>query len=124
MLKRAIGLKTSYGDAFGKLLVFVYSLNSNEKQIFLKLSRIVAECDMYFNLDNEEYLFTIIEKRRKRITKSESVLRSQTLSLFDFIYLIVKCACLSEHSDDTCIKTSTRLSAKLCFLFKYHALIH
>ena len=23
MLKRAIGLKTSYGDAFGKLLVFV-----------------------------------------------------------------------------------------------------
>ena len=33
MLKRAIGLKTSYGDAFGKLLVFVdqkyYTLEDN-----------------------------------------------------------------------------------------------
>jgi len=66
---------------------------------------------MHFSLDNEEYLFTIIEKRRKRITKSESVLRSQTLSLFAFIYSVVECACLSERSDDTCIKTSTRLKA-------------
>ena len=26
-------------------------------------------CDIHFNLDNEEYLFTIIEKRRKRNNK-------------------------------------------------------
>ena len=88
-------------------------------------SAVVKDCrlnsDMHFNLDNKEYLFTIIKKRRKRITKSESVLCSQTLSLFDFIYLVVECACLLEQSESTCIKTSTHLSAILnysvfCFL--------
>ena len=73
----------------------------------------LAESDMHFNLNNEEYLFTIIEKRRKRTTKSESVLCSPTLSLFPFIYLIVECACLVERSDTTCNKTSTRVSAKM-----------
>ena len=68
---------------------------------------------MHFNLVNEEYLFTIIEKIRKRITKSESVLCSQTLSLFALIYLVVGRVCMSERVDNTCIKTSTRLSAKL-----------
>jgi hypothetical protein len=56
---------------------------------------------MHFNLDNKEYLFTIIEKRRKRIAKSESVLRLPTLSLFAFICLVVECACLVERSDTT-----------------------
>jgi len=45
------------------------------------------------------------------------VLRSPTLSLFAFIYLVVECACLVERSDDTCIKTSTRVSAKIKNIF-------
>lgn len=40
---------------------------------------------MHFNLDNEEYLFTIMKREEKETTKSESVLRSPTLSLFAII---------------------------------------
>ena len=97
--------------------MFFYSLLPATKT---NISEVVKDCrfnsDMHFNLDNEEYLFILIEKET---TKSESVIRSPTLSLFDFIYLVVESACLVERSDDTCIKTSTRLSAKFISLNFY-----
>ena len=72
----------------------------------------LAESDMHFNLDNEEYLFTIIEKRRKRTTKSESVLCSPTLSLFVCFNLVdIRVLVWSSESTPTCIKTSKRLNA-------------
>ena len=66
---------------------------------------------MHFNLDNKEYLFTIIEKRRKKNNKKRKCVTFTNTFAFAFIYSVVACACLSERSDDTCIKTSTRLSA-------------
>ena len=57
------------------------------------LSRIGAVCDMHFNLDNEEYLFTIIEKRKKNNKKRKCVMFTNT---FAFCFHLFSCrVCLS-----------------------------
>lgn len=56
-----------------KIKVFFHPLNWKKKQILLKLSRFVANSDIHFNLDNKEYLFTIIRKRRKNNSKKAKV---------------------------------------------------
>ena len=43
-------------------------------------------------------------KKRKCVTFTNTF-------AFCLIYLVVECACLSERSDNTCIKTSTHLTA-------------
>ena len=61
------------------------------------LSKIVANSDIHFNLDNKKYLFTIIKREEKIITKSESVLCLPTLSLFVYFNFFIS-VCLSSVS--------------------------
>lgn len=62
---------------------------------------IVANSDIHFNLDNKEYLVTIIKKEEKIVAKSESVLCLPTLSPFVCFNLVYKCAWLRWSICDT-----------------------